>query len=257
MTDSLSQYIAETLALRPGRFETPKQSLSATEGAVLEIGEYGLTNDTSRRPILATAGLHTCMGIALYNPRTKTALLVHAMPEGGEQEAKDTMRFLLEKIRIRPEDKIDVHLVGCNASSVEFDEKKEKPYLDVMKEVNHIIKGYVEAIFADKHAELRTYAVDTVPHHNAFAIDARTGSLIRGTELLPAPWSGAGTATSLERLKEFYPNLEHQQSEPIFQRWDGFQGDAELPMGKPLRDIPAFDGTKPEQQRPKGRDQLQ
>ena len=161
--------IAEAEKLPQGKYLTPGVHHVDLDKVMIlaESNCEGITNADSEYPILGTQALASCLGIALYNKKTKTAKVVHDI--GGNLAA--TFEHALKEIRKNKSDGIELHLIGAYD-----DEDPRSNYL--VEELEFLL----QSVRKQPHVTLKTFDVLDRPHPTDFAIDSRNGKLIRGTE---------------------------------------------------------------------------
>ncbi len=68
----------------------------------VDMGTAIITNADSSMPILGTWGIYTCVGIAIYNPCSKEAMLMHVSTE----VKMDLLRATIKEISCDEGDKL-------------------------------------------------------------------------------------------------------------------------------------------------------
>ncbi len=135
---------------------------------------FGVTSARSPNPILKTIGFGDCVAVALYDPKTKVAGLVHIsfpliQPEwiGPNQDIINTL-MVMEKHGVSSDamERIEAHMAG-GLSGDEFPT---------------IVRERLEALRIKKiKTDVR---IDELEISN-MAIDARNGQVFRLTDILP------------------------------------------------------------------------
>ena len=158
---------AAAYSLAQGNYLDPVScNVPLDQSVLLGIGNLGITNADSAVPILGTYGLDPCLGIALYNKKTKTVAVIH-------NDENDTLAFerLLKQVRDNESDKIEIHLIGAcyNRHDDDLNEFLLGNLCALLNKISHT-----------PNVILKTFDVFDKPHPESFAIDARNGKLIRG-----------------------------------------------------------------------------
>jgi hypothetical protein len=210
----LPPLFAEAYALPQAQYVTPKQSQVAPEEAMLtRMFSVGMTNATSRIPVIGTKCFSPCTACILYNRNTKTAIVAHDAEIDPEYFER-----LLQRVRSNDHDLVDVHIMGAPiqaaASGTENLDTIDYliPLLSVIKETSN--------------ATLATFDVYDKPKPHHIAFDTRTGTLIRGSTF-------CRTAEEVEEVSE---TIESTHANDLLSDWPWTGGN--------------FDGTAPEYQRP-------
>lgn len=158
--------------LPTAQYYTP--ALSNVQGdtvALMEQGFIGMTNHTSKKPVIGAYALNPCAVLILYNKKTKTAILKHRPlisvlePKTIEQDYRD----LLAKVRSNDSEKIELHLIGGS----EYDQHVMRLTTELMDSVKNT-----------PNLEVKTFDMFDKPKPVGVALDTRNGNLIRETRLV-------------------------------------------------------------------------
>lgn len=154
-------FFKKALETKPGQYFTLKNANIDIHNVALVAMDYtGITNADSIYPVLGTAALETCMGVALYNKKTKTLAVNHGYSHYMDRDFLE----MLSKVRGSSNDLVEMHVIG----GVKGDDLP----MDTL----------AKAIFSQPNVILKTFDIMRKSHPSAFAIDARNGRLIRGSD---------------------------------------------------------------------------
>jgi hypothetical protein len=160
--------------LRGGRYHTPQLANISEDDAILTgMGCVGVTNSTSLKPIIGTNGFTPCTAIIMYNPKTKTAGVIHNVEHSPEALAE-----LLAKVR-QPDavgQSVQVHVMGCPKYGDNPDDSR-----NVKRRAR--LQKLVDDISTLPDVQIKTFDVYDKKKPHAVAIDTRNGKLIRGSDL--------------------------------------------------------------------------
>lgn len=156
-------------ALPQGNYHTPHTPKIDPEQAALVTQEHtATTNAASTKPIIGTVSVSTCLGLIFYNRKTKTAFIGHTAIFRRDEYAQ-----WLRQIRQNDTDKIDVHIIGVACSKSDNEENSDS--INLLNEVAGLVAQ-------TPNATVKTCDVFDKPKPLGFAIDARNGRLIRGSD---------------------------------------------------------------------------
>jgi hypothetical protein len=165
-TDGSSAF-QHAMKLPQGNYYTPKTAkITDTDAMLIRMNCVGQTNKTSECPVVGTAALSTCAGIAIRNVKTNMVIIEHE--SGGFLESFNN---LLKRIRTNSTDMLSVDVIGAGKTNDTVSDRYTLAELDAL----------AVTIAATPNARLRSFDVYDKPHPTAFAVDSRTGKLIRGT----------------------------------------------------------------------------
>jgi hypothetical protein len=174
-------YFKEASQLATAKYYTPAIAKIQPESTILiGLDNHAVTDSNSEIPVIGTESLATCTAIIAYNTKTKTAAIKHAFSRADSEDVKEIVSLVLPEGH---SDSIHMHLVGAGKISGAGYTVNS----DVDDENNYILSNLEDIanyIASSPNLCLKTYDVYDKPKPIAVAIDARTGALIRGTELL-------------------------------------------------------------------------
>jgi len=149
-----------------------KEPIDNEKSLLLAPSSYGITNSTSKVPILGSAALNTCLGLIILNKKTQAVLVSHFLRGVVTIDSDKFLRKSLESIRKTEKEAVEIHLIGMS-----YDENQNKgKWLEDIKKL-------LGAIDEAKNVELKTFDVGNKPHPSAIAVDTRKGEfkIIRGS----------------------------------------------------------------------------
>lgn len=151
--------------LPQGRYYKPTQAHVTTDNTLLlDTQTTGITNATSSKPILGSAGMGPCIGMAIYNRATKTLVVRHDPFLHPEMVTE-----LIAKARKKDTEPLEFHFVGGELDP-EFSEHHES-YINALR-------TSLATVIAAPNTTVKTFDVLDKPHPSGFAVDARNGRLI-------------------------------------------------------------------------------
>lgn len=217
--------------LRGGKYHTPQlANISETDAILTGMGCVGVTNSTSLKPIIGTNGFTPCTAIIMYNPKTKTAGVIHNVEHTPEALAE-----LLARVR-SPDavgQSVQVHVMGCPKHGNDSGDSR-----NVKRRVR--LQKLVDDINSLPDVQIKTFDVYDKKKPHAVAIDTRNGKLIRGSDLFEREEEAAHDACQTETPKtlESAPLLFEglfDAANNHFKSWERAKGD--------------YNGTLPENQK--------
>lgn len=114
----LGAMLEATRALPPAPYiRISAAAFNPREGLEIGMNCAGITDARSPAPILGTYGLATCLGVAVFNPATKTGGLAHlAQQEGAPlhlaREGAEALQRLLVAVRSNLTQQLDVRMTA-------------------------------------------------------------------------------------------------------------------------------------------------
>lgn len=140
---------------RIGKVERCKQVDQALVRGIIQK-EYAITDAKSNKPIIGTFGVATCIALTVYDPKTKTAAIVH-IDAGTEINSLGGIFWEIDK-DYRKNSHLEVRLIGGNHSRTLV--------ISLLKFLKKIDIGISSADVLHK------------PYPSEVAIDSRTGQII-------------------------------------------------------------------------------